>query len=120
MKILVVEDHAPLADITCRVLRDVYGHEVDHAASGAGAFEAFQKLHPELVLIDINLPDMNGFQVAQGIRRLPDSDSTLVVAVSGFGTTILDEEAQEAGFDAHFRKPMDFDLIPSLRRRSRF
>lgn len=117
MKILLVEDHAGLAEMSCRLLRDVYDHEVDHAATGARALEDFPRLQPELVLVDINLPDMNGYDLARRLRALPGAESTVLVAVSGFGNIIDDDTAHDAGFDAHFRKPMDFDLLPSLRRK---
>jgi CheY-like chemotaxis protein len=118
MKILVVEDHAGLAEMTCRVLQDVYDHEVARAATGAGAIEMFGELRPELMLVDIHLPDMNGYDLARRIRELPFSESTLLVALTGFGNIIDDGSANAAGFDAHFRKPMDFDLLPTLRRRN--
>lgn len=118
MKILLVEDHAALAEMSCRLLRDVYDHEVGHAATGAAALEEFPRFRPELVLVDINLPDMNGYELAGRIRALPGADATVLVAVSGFGNIIDDDSARAAGFDAHFRKPMDFDLLPGLRRAS--
>lgn len=118
MRILVVEDHAGLAEMTCRVLQDVYDHQVGRAATGAGAIALFAELRPELVLVDIHLPDMNGYDLARRIRELPFSGETLLVALTGFGNIIDETSAQDAGFDAHFRKPMDFDLLPTLRRRN--
>lgn len=118
MKILVVEDHAALAEMTCRMLQDLYDHQVAHASTGAGALEQYRNLQPDLVLVDIHLPDMDGYEVVRRIRALPCSETTVVVAVTGFGNIIDDDQARAAGFDAHFRKPMDYDQLPKLRRRN--
>jgi len=118
MKILLVEDHLALAEMSCRLLEDVHDHQVEHAATGARALELFPDFDPELVLVDINLPDMDGYDLARRIRQLPGAERTLLVALTGFGNIIDDTSAQAAGFDAHFRKPMNFDLLPSLRRRA--
>ena len=116
MKILLVEDHAALADITCSLLREVYGHEVAHAESGAAALEAMETIEPDLVLLDVNLPDFNGYEVARRLRRDPRWQSTILVAVTGFGSDVDFTLAQASGIDAHFRKPMDFDLLPTIQR----
>jgi DNA-binding response OmpR family regulator len=117
MKILVVEDHLDLADMTCRVLRDVYGHEVGMADTGAKALQAARTEVPDLVLIDINLPDMSGYDVARNLRSNPDFDRTLLVAVTGFGNLINPEFAKDVGLDAIFQKPLDFDVLEHLERR---
>lgn len=119
MKILLVEDHLALAEMSCRLLADLYDHEVVHAATGTRALEEFAGgLEPNLVLVDINLPDMDGYEVARRIRRLPGSEVAVLVALTGFGTLTNTGVAHAAGFDAHFRKPMDFGLLPSLLRRN--
>lgn len=116
MKILLVEDHADLADMSCRVLREVYGHEVQLAATGAKALEAANDDVPDLVLLDINLPDMSGLEVARELRSDPGFDRTSLVAVTGFGSFIDGDGAQKIGFDGLFRKPMDFELLEQLKR----
>lgn len=118
MNILLVEDHLGLAAMTCGVLQDIYGHEVRHVATGTEAIEEYLQMRPELVIIDIHLPDMDGYQLARRLRQQPCCEVTVLVAVTGFGNIVDDESAHAAGFDAHFRKPMDFDLLPSLRRRT--
>lgn len=118
MKILLVEDHPGLAEISCRLLRDLYGHEVEVAATGAEALAAAGAAVPDLVLIDLNLPDMSGYDIARGLRQDPGFDRTLLVAVTGFGNVVDEERAAAAGLDAHFRKPMDFDVLDQLKRRT--
>jgi CheY-like chemotaxis protein len=114
MKILVVEDHPAVAELTCRLLRDVYQHEVALAATGEGAIEKYLELQPELVLVDIHLPDIDGYEVARRIRGLPGTKSKLLVALSGF--ECIESMAEAAGFDACFRKPMDYAELALMRR----
>lgn len=116
MKILLVEDHPGLAEISCRLLRDLYGHEVRLAPTGGEALAAAGAEVPDLVLIDLNLPDMNGYEIARRLRQDPAFDRTVLVAVSGFGNVVDDDRAKEVGIDAHFRKPMDFDVLDQLKR----
>jgi DNA-binding response OmpR family regulator len=117
MKILLVEDHPDVAELSCRVMREIYGHEVRWAETGAQALRAASSEIPELVLIDLNLPDMSGFDVARKLRSDSAFDHTLLVAVTGFGTFVNDDLAKEAGLDAFFRKPLDFDVLEDLERR---
>lgn len=117
MRILLVEDHAAVALISRNLLHEVHGHEVEHAATGAAALASMATFRPDLVLLDLNLPDTNGYEVARRVRADPAWDAVVLVAVTGFGLEVDPAEAEAAGIDAHFRKPMDFDLLPGLRRR---
>lgn len=116
MKILLVEDHPGVAEISCRMLRDLHGHEVELAMTGKEALEAAGSALPDLVLIDLNLPDMSGYDVARQLRTDPAFDRTVLVAVTGFGSFVDDDYAKQMGIDAHFRKPMDFDVLEDLKR----
>jgi CheY-like chemotaxis protein len=118
MKVLVVEDHVALAKLTCRVLHEIYDHQVGRAENAAAAIEEFLDLQPELVLVDLDLPDMDGCQLAQRLRGLPGGEAPVLVALTGFGNLIDEDSAEAAGFDALFRKPMNFDLLADLRRRA--
>ena len=119
MKILLVEDHAVLAEMSCCVLRDLHGHEVEHAANGADALRRAERFSPDLMLIDINLPDTDGYELAQRLRGNVAFEKSVLVALTGWGNLVDEARAKAAGFDAHFRKPMDFDLLPTLTRGSR-
>jgi two-component system CheB/CheR fusion protein len=116
MKLLLVEDHPAVARISCDLLRDVHGHDVEHAATGVAALAAATLMTPEIVLIDLNLPDMNGYELAARLRAQPQFERTLLVALTGFGNVVDSERAAAAGIDAHFRKPMKFELLPGLKR----
>jgi CheY-like chemotaxis protein len=115
MKILLVEDHPGLAKISCDLLRERYCHEVEHAATGARAFAAAMKNPPDLILLDLSLPDMHGYRLAEKLRAQPSLDRTLIVALTGHGITGTPALSKAAGIDAHYRKPMDFSELTKLR-----
>ncbi|HUR58145.1 MAG TPA: response regulator [Opitutaceae bacterium] len=117
MKILLVEDHPALAEISCSQLRELHDHEVCHVDSGGAALAAVQSFQPELILLDIHLPDMTGYDIARQVRVDPQRDAVVIVALTGFGSQVDPKLAAEAGIDVHFRKPMDFELLPTLQRR---
>ncbi len=108
MTVLLVEDHPGLAKISCDVLRDFFGHQVEHAANGAKAFTAAMRSIPDLILLDLNLPDMHGYRLAEKLRAQRCLDHTLIVALTGHGITGNPMLSKAVGIDAHYRKPMDF------------
>ena len=116
MKILLVEDHAPLAKMSCMLLREIHGHKVDHARSGEEALRLAEIFSPDLMLIDINLPDTDGYELAARFRKEPRFQNTILVALTGWGSFADESRVQTAAFDAHFKKPMDFALLPTLAR----
>jgi CheY-like chemotaxis protein len=118
MKILLVEDHPGLAKISCHLLRDIHGHDVEHVTTGEAALAALAKSVPDMVLLDLSLPDMHGYRVAEQLRKQPHFDRTILVALTGFGITGDAERSAAVGIDAHFRKPMDFNVLPEIRRSS--
>ena len=115
MKVLLIEDHAGMAKISCDLLRDIYGHEVEHVATGKAALEAAKKNVPDIVLLDLSLPDMHGYRVAERLRNDPRFDQTILVALTGFGMTGDAEHSKAAGIDAHYRKPMDFGELTQIK-----
>ena len=117
MKILLVEDHDGLAKISCDLLRQKFGHEVEHASSGEAALECVAKSVPEIILLDLNLPDMHGYGLAERLRQMPKLANTVLVALTGFGLTGDPERSAAVGIDAHYRKPMDFSELPDIQRR---
>jgi CheY-like chemotaxis protein len=116
MKILLVEDHAAVAQISYDVLREVHEHDVTLVSSGAAALAAMDLVRPDLVLLDLNLPDMSGYEVAARLRVDQRWQSTIIVALTGFGSELYPQAAASSGIDAHFRKPMPFALLPSIKR----
>ncbi len=112
-RILVADDLADTADSLARLLR-LQGHEVFVANDGAEALGIASRLKPDLAILDIGMPKMSGYEVAQGIRREPWGRDMVLVAISGWGRAGDREKAAEAGFDFHLTKPADPARIQSI------
>ncbi len=115
MRVLVVDDNPDAGDSLAMIL-EVLGAEVRVARSGAEAIEMFGAYRPSVVLLDIGMPGMNGYDVARALRRgFPDHGATLV-ALTGWGQEDDRRRAREAGFDHHLVKPADLDVLQHLLR----
>jgi CheY-like chemotaxis protein len=106
LRVLVVEDNADAA-ATLGVLLRLYGHEAQVAPCGPTALEMAAAFRPEVVLLDIGLPGLDGFQVAQRLRERPDTKEVVLVAMTGYGQESDRRRAREAGFDHFLVKPVD-------------
>jgi PAS domain S-box-containing protein len=104
-RVLVIEDHEDGREMLVTALR-MYGHEVFEAATGRDGIEQARRHDPEVVLVDIGLPDIQGYEVAQTLRRTGPSGVRLV-ALTGYGRPVDRARSEEAGFDAHLLKPID-------------
>ena len=120
--ILLVEDNVDAAEALAELLR-LWGHEVEVAHDGADAVRVAQERRPDVVLLDIGLPGMDGYQVAGALRSLPDLHGALIVALTGYGQESDRQRSRQAGFDNHLVKPVDLEelrrLIESARRPAR-
>jgi two-component system CheB/CheR fusion protein len=105
-RILVVEDN-PDAAATLRDFLELSGHEVELANSGTDGVQAARDFHPEVVLCDLGLPGMDGYEVAAALRRDPETASAKLIAVTGYGREEDRRKSKEAGFDLHLTKPVD-------------
>jgi signal transduction histidine kinase len=121
LRVLVVDDNEDSADTLATLLR-MAGHDVDVARDGLGAVDRTASFDPDLVLLDIGLPGINGYEAARRIRQLPRGAAVQLVALTGWGQEDDRRRSREAGFDQHLVKPVDFDalrtLLASLRPRS--
>ena len=106
MRVLVVDDHVDGATSMCRLLR-VLGHEAHQANDGVEGLTAAAELHPDVVLLDIAMPKLNGYEVARRLRAEPWGRHMLLIAVTGWGQDSDKQRASEAGFDFHLTKPVD-------------
>jgi CheY-like chemotaxis protein len=104
-RILAVEDNADVLRVQTALLRAM-GHEVLPVSSGAEAIEAAPTFLPDVVLIDIGLPDMNGCDLARQLRLLPVTQSARIIALTGYGSAATKQQAEEAGIDEFFIKPV--------------
>ena len=87
------------------------GHEVRTAYDGPAALEAALDYRPNVVLLDIGLPGLNGFEVAKRLRQQPALQNVVLVAMTGYGQESDRQRSQEAGFDHHLVKPVDFGKV---------
>jgi signal transduction histidine kinase len=105
-RILVVEDNADAAE-SLRMLLTGLGHQVEVVNDGREAVDAACRLRPDVILLDIGLPGVDGFHIAKALRGLPETSAACLIAVSGYGQEKDRERSREAGFDLHFVKPVD-------------
>src|SRR5262249_48314198 len=94
------------------------GHEVHTAYDGFAAVEAAAKFHPDVILLDIGLPGLNGYEAARQIRSQFRDNDLMLVALTGWGSEEDRRRAKEAGFDAHLVKPVDFDALEKILAKS--
>jgi signal transduction histidine kinase len=113
LKVLVVDDNADLVDMLATVVTEL-GHDVRKALDGRSAVAAARAYRPDVVLLDLGLPVMNGIEVARELRRLPDGAGLRLVALTGWGQPEDRRQTQEAGFDQHLTKPTDPKTLAAL------
>jgi PAS domain S-box-containing protein len=117
-RVLVVDDDGDNVHGMALVLK-LLGHDVRVAYSGPEALAAVRQQRPEVVLLDIGLPGMDGYEVAARLRQEESGRDVLIIAVSGYGRDEDRRRSKEAGFDHHLVKPIDIDaLAPLLHRRT--
>jgi CheY-like chemotaxis protein len=119
LRILIVEDYADGADSLALLLR-MDGHDVEVARDGAEALERELDFRPDVVLLDLGLPGMTGYEVARHlVERRPDR-TPLLVAVTGYGDAEARRRSAETGIDLHLVKPVEparlYDLLERFRR----
>jgi CheY-like chemotaxis protein len=117
-RILVVDDNRDAADSLAMLLK-LSGHEVHIAHDGVAAVEGAAALQPEVILLDIGLPRLNGYDAARLIREQQRHRAITLVALTGWGQDQDRRRSQEAGFDAHLVKPVDFSALTKLLAESR-
>jgi len=113
MRVLVVDDNTDSADILAKLL-EMSDHDVRTAYTGPAALEAAAAYAPDVVLLDIGLPGINGYEVARRLRLLPGLKAITIIAMTGYGQDADRQLAREAGFDSHLTKPVDFREVSEL------
>jgi PAS domain S-box-containing protein len=112
-RILVIEDDVDVADGLQAAL-EIDGHDVEVAKNGSDGLSRARRFQPEVVLCDIGLPGMNGYDVARAFRADPDLRATVLVALSGYAQAEDVERARGAGFDRHLAKPASIDNLKRI------
>jgi two-component system CheB/CheR fusion protein len=113
VRILVVDDNDDNARSLAMLLR-LLGHDVRVAGDGASALAEVGRHRPRLVLLDIGLPGMSGYEVAARLRERPEMAGAVLVAMTGYGQPEDRRRSEEAGFDGHLVKPVDPDALGAL------
>jgi PAS domain S-box-containing protein len=119
--VLVVDDNKDAA-LTLQSLLQLQGHRCHVAFDGESAITTAQRMLPDVILLDIGLPLLDGYQTARRLRSLPELEGVTLVAITGYASDGDRREAYEAGFDLHLPKPVEFDdlvrQVPALAQRA--
>lgn len=112
-RILVVDDEVDVADSMAMVL-ETLGHVVRIAYGGSAALAAAPEFHPDFVLLDLGMPEMDGYEVARRLRQQPATRGARLIALTGWGQAADRQRTREAGFDHHLVKPVDIGMLASV------
>lgn len=116
-RVLVTDDNHDHADSLASLLT-MKGHEATTAYDGRQAIAAAARLHPDVVILDIHMPVLDGYGAARAMREIDPSPPPLLVAMTAIGGAEARRQAREAGFDVHLTKPVDLDRILELVERA--
>ena len=109
-RILVAEDNAANLELMREIL-DIQGHEIIEAHDGSEALLQAEMANPDLILLDVNMPVLNGFEVLERLRANPQLARIKVVALTAYAMRGDREKALESGFDAYLTKPVDIQTL---------
>jgi CheY-like chemotaxis protein len=113
-RVLIVDDNDDAAETLRELMQTLDAHEVHTASNGADALEAAARLRPDVVLLDLSMPGMDGYEVARRMRATPWGETALLVALTGWGQEQHRRRSKEAGFDCHLTKPADPDALRAV------
>jgi len=113
LRVLLVDDDRVVAQSLVRLVRS-FGHDVRVAFSGEEALEVAGEFQPQIVLMDVSLPGLSGYDIARTLRSRPWAEGISLVAMTGWAREADRHRALEAGFDRHVTKPVDADVIEAL------
>ena len=115
VRVLVIDDLKDVADST-QMMLDLLGYETRVAYTGDDGLRAATAWCPDVVLCDIGLPGLTGYDLAKALRQCPDTSHARLIAITGYGFDESRRRARESGFDHHFAKPVDpaalLDVLP--------
>jgi CheY-like chemotaxis protein len=113
LRVLVVDDNVDTSEMLAELIASD-GHAVRTSTDGVTALQVASELHPHVVLLDIGLPRMDGYEVARRIKRMPELAGVMLVALTGYGQASDRERALQAGFEHHVVKPVEWDELRAL------
>jgi two-component system, chemotaxis family, CheB/CheR fusion protein len=109
-RVLIVDDNEDAANSLAMILK-LGGHETASVYTAVDALQRAADFRPDVVLLDIGLPGMDGYEVAQKMRELPGLRDIRLIAVTGYGRSDDRLRARDAGFDDHLTKPVEFAVL---------
>jgi CheY-like chemotaxis protein len=112
-RVLIVDDVHDITTMLCELVT-LLGHEARVANHGDAVLELARTFHPDLVLLDLGMPDIDGFEIARMLRAEPDGSTLELIAMSGWGHPSARDRAVQAGFDRHFLKPITLAHLTAL------
>ena len=118
LRILVVDDNRDSADSATDILR-LLGNRVECAYDGQSGLKAALRFRPHVVMLDLAMPGMDGFETRRQLRALPDAGEAFLIAMTGFGNEEDKRRTRAAGFDAHLTKPVELDALIALLNEAR-
>jgi CheY-like chemotaxis protein len=112
-RILVIDDDPDVAD-SLTMLLETFGATVRVAYSGAAGLDLLTSFRPEVIFLDLGMPEMDGYETARRIRAAPEGRDVVLVALTGWGQSQVHDRASEAGFDGQLTKPADIQVLLEL------
>lgn len=113
LKVLVVDDNQASA-LTLSWAIESWGDEVRTCFDGLSAIDTARSFHPDVVLLDLGMPEIDGLSVARALRADPRTRRCKIIAQTGWGDAARRRETAEAGFDLHLVKPIDFNVLQEM------
>lgn len=113
-RVLIVDDNRDAAETLSALIKALGDKDVHTASNGCEALRKSAELHPQLILLDLLMPDMDGFEVARRIRKEPWGKDITMVALTGWGSEEHRRRSREAGFDGHLTKPVDMSALRAV------
>jgi CheY-like chemotaxis protein len=113
LRVLVADDNQASAELSAALL-ELWGHDAYMGHTGREALDLAAQHRPHVSLLDIGMPDLNGYEVAAEIRKLPWGKRMLLIAITGWGREEDKKRALSAGFDHHLTKPIDPQKLRAL------
>jgi CheY-like chemotaxis protein len=112
-RVLIVDDNVDAAQSVERLVRK-WGHDVQTAFNGPDALQRAKAFRPQIVLLDIGMPGMSGYEVAKQLRADHELEGVVITALTGYGQSEDRRRSREAGFNHHLTKPPDPELLAAL------
>lgn len=113
--VLIIEDNRDAREML-RMMLELAGHHVLEAEEGYAGLELLKSARPDVAVIDVGLPGLDGYEIARHFRREPNANGVMLVALTGYGTPEARERSRQAGFDHHLIKPVNVEALEEIMR----